>query len=205
MTAGHLVLATGVVLFAIAVLGSLTGLWKALLYDADAGSGKVTAVGGPLSYNAVIDANAKHIRDNVGASDEPDSYLGHLAKMNTLADGIGPVAASTAQMTENVHALRAGLGNVLTSSQAIDAGLLGVAAAAAKASRRLSGVASSSTSIAEMMGLLNGATASLGGSVNAINGTAGGISTDQLPSALAATRKLDSLLPKGIPPAVKEP
>jgi hypothetical protein len=200
----RIALATGAVVFVTAAVGSVTGVWKALLYDPSGRSEAVQAVAGPLTFNAVIDANAKHIRDQVGADDQPATYLGHLQRLDALSDGIAPVAASTATMTDNVHALRGGLATVLANSQAIDRGLGTLAGTAATASGRLTTVAGSSASIAELMGLLGGATGGLGVAVGAIDDTAGTIAGTKLPAALASTKAIDDLLPKGVPAPIEQ-
>jgi hypothetical protein len=201
--ASQIVLTAGALVLLVAITGSLTGTWKALLYDSNGGSPRLAAVGNPLTYNQAIDLNAKHIRDEIGDPARGDTYLGHLAAIDSLSNGIRPVASSTDAMTRNVAGLRRGLATVLTRSQRISQGLRTLAGTANGASRRLAGVAESQTAIARLMGLLRSATAGLAGSVDAIDGTAGGIAGEQLPAALAATRKIDALLPNGIPKAKK--
>jgi hypothetical protein len=195
---GMYVLATGAVVLAVAILASLTGVAKGLLYDRNAGSARVEGVGSPLSYTASIDANAKHIRDGTAA------YLAHLNAVDAASDHITALAGSTAQMTTSIGALSAGLALVLRRSQAIDRGLRGLGTTAGAAGTSLGGVGADSARIAALMTQLRSATDGLGGTVRAIDTTASGIAGTQLPAALDATRAIDALLPMGVPPARSE-
>jgi hypothetical protein len=192
------VLAVGVLVLAVVILGSLTGAIKTAVYDGSAGSPRVHAVGSPLSYTASIDANAKHIRDGTAA------YLGHLDRIDASSGYIRSLASSTDTMRTSVAALRLGLARVLLESRGIDTGLRHLSRTAGTAGGSLSGVAASSSDIAALMALLRSATASLGGAVRAIDATAAGIAGTQLPAALAATRAIDALLPSGVPPVRHE-
>jgi hypothetical protein len=200
MTGGSRILGLGAAVFAVAFVGSVTGAFRPLLYSSG-GAGERTAAGSdPLRFNAVIDANAKHIAALVGTPGDGTTYLGHLAALNRVSDGIAPVAASTAQMTTNVHGLRIGLDGVLTTSRAIDDGLGTLATTAGTAGTRLAAVATRSAAITALLGTLGTATAGLGGSVRAIDVTAGTIAGDKLPVARDRTRAIDHALPPGIPP-----
>jgi len=187
------VLGIGAAILALAVVGSLTGVIKGLIYDTGASSPRIQGIGSPLSYTASIDGNAKHIRD--GTRD----YLAHLAAVNASSDHIASLAMETSQMTSSVSALRSGLGMVLRESRGIGRGLNALSTTAGTAGGTLEGVAGNSAEIASLMALLRTATAALGGSVRAIDRTAGGIASTQLPAALAATRAIDDLLPMGVP------
>ncbi len=200
MRPGTLILATGALAFATALVGSLSGAFRPLLYSSGGVGGRTVAGSDPLQFNAVIDANAKHIAALVGTPADAGSYLGHLAALNRVSDGIAPVAASTARMSENVHGLRRGLDGVLGTSREIDAGLGTLSATAATAGARLAGVADASAAVTALIRRLGSATAGLGGSVLAIRTTATTIARRKLPDALRGTRAIDNALPAAIPP-----